>query len=83
MASQGIHELSKGLQARAALFRVYASQNIVKLVFHGSSVARNEAAQMRDTTETKVGQVRDRTGTYTPRNGPSEPKPQGLGMVSI
>jgi len=38
---------------------------------------------MRDKTGTKVGQVRDRTGTYGPLNGPSEPKPQGLGRETV
>ena len=83
MAPQLVHEFAIWLQARAPLFRIYAAQKIVKPVFHGPSVAQNEAAQKRDKTETKVGQVRDRTGTYGPLFGPPEPKPQGLGMVSF
>jgi hypothetical protein len=55
----------------------------MKLIFHGLSRTRTEVAAKWDKTGTQVGQMRDKAGTASAQSGQPEPKPQGLGMVSI
>jgi hypothetical protein len=75
LASQLVHQIAVGLQARATWFRASAVQNVLKSTFHQYSNAQTEAGQKLDKTGTEVGQMLHKSWTATTRSALSKPKP--------
>ena len=79
-ATQLVYQVAVRLQTGPPRLLGYLAQNVVKFVFHRPPNLHQHAP---DRTRTSSGQKPDNDRTGNALRGPAEPKPQGLGMVSI
>ncbi len=79
-ATQLVYQFAVLFQTGATRFLGHLVQNVLKFVFHIPPKLHQHAP---DRGRTRSGQKPDKAGTDRPLSGPPEPKPRGLGMVSI